>query len=129
MINYTTTIKAEKTVGEIQAILAKFGATRIVLDYERSNVASISFQIMHRGMALVFILPANSRGVHKALNKKRIESKYKKEEHAYNVSWRIIKIWIEGQLALVESEQADLATVMLPYSVMQNGKTVSENLL
>ena len=33
VLNYTTKIAASKTVGEIQAMLAKHGASRIATDY------------------------------------------------------------------------------------------------
>ena len=45
------------------------------------------------------------------------------------MAWRIIKDWIEAQLAIVEAEQAEMVEVFLPYA--QNpatGKTLFEQL-
>ncbi len=46
-----------------------------------------------------------------------------------NVCWRIVFNWVQAQIAIIEAEQADIATVFLPYAVMTNQKTVSENFL
>ena len=42
---------------------------------------------------------------------------------AARVAWRIIKDWLEAQLALVSAELADLEQVFLPYA--QNGAGVT----
>ena len=46
------------------------------------------------------------------------------DEQAVKVSWRIIKDWIEAQMALVEAELAELAEVFLPYAITKDGNTL-----
>lgn len=135
ILNYTTTINANKSVGEIQALLASKGARKVMIEYGPcAEVAAISFEILCNEIHMQFRLPANWKGVHKAILKAKIKgkpvaAKYRGEQHAIGVCWRIIKDWIEAQLAIIEAEQADMATVFLPYAIMKDGNTVSENFL
>ncbi len=129
ILNYTTSINENKTCAAICSMLSKKGAHRIVQDYEKGTgkIIAISFAIELNGSDIYFNLPANWQGVQKALKKQTRASKYLTEAHARNVTWRIIKDWIEAQCAIVEAEQADMATVFLPYAMMTNRKTISEN--
>lgn len=43
---------------------------------------------------------------------------------AERVSWRIIKDWVEAQIALVESSQAEMAQVFMPYATDESGGTL-----
>jgi hypothetical protein len=45
-------------------------------------------------------------------------------EQAEWVSWRILKDWVEAQMALVESGQAEAAQVFMPYATRQDGQTM-----
>jgi hypothetical protein len=129
ILNYTTTIDAQKTCGEIFSMLGKKGARRITSDYDDDGlVKSIEFIVNINGFEVRFLLPANYEGVLATLKKQKVTGKYLEKRHVINVTWRIIKDWIEAQMALIESQQADFATVFLPYAIMKNNKTVSENL-
>lgn len=132
ILNYTTSINANTTVGQIQSLLASKGARKIMIEYgPQAEVSAISFEAIVNDMHLQFRLPANWKGVQKAITKQKraVAAKHRTEAHAINVCWRIIKDWIEAQMAIIEAEQADIATVFLPYAVMKNGATVCENFL
>ena len=43
------------------------------------------------------------------------------EQQAQKVAWRIIKDWVEAQMAIVEAQMADVAEVFLPYAVTNTG--------
>jgi len=45
---------------------------------------------------------------------------------AERVAWRIVKDWVEAQLAILESEMVHLDEIFLPYMVNNNGQTVFE---
>lgn len=45
-------------------------------------------------------------------------------EQAARVGWRIIKDWIEAQLALVQTQMVTLDQVFLPYARTNTGETV-----
>jgi hypothetical protein len=129
ILNYTTQIKASKTVGEILDILARQGADNIQIEYgqpfagERVPVA-LTFMVTLHSQPIYYRLPVRWQGVRRALRKEA--PRYQTDEQAFRVAWRIIKDWVEAQLALIQSEQAELAEVFLPYAVMPDGVTVWE---
>lgn len=127
ILNYTTKIPVHQTVGEILQILAKAGATNTSIDYDAAGEpVALTFTIRVQDFPLRFRLPSKHAGVLKLLeNDKSIDrTAYRTEAHARRVAWRIVKDWIDAQLALVEAEQASLAEVFLPYAVTKTGNTL-----
>ena len=55
-----------------------------------------------------------------------LSASYLKEEHVYRVAWRIIKDWVEAQMALLETEMVKIEQIFLPYIITKDGKTVYE---
>ncbi len=43
--NYTTTVSAAKTAGEIQALLAAHGVQRLMLEYAEGKPTGVTFQM------------------------------------------------------------------------------------
>ncbi|MBE9515934.1 MAG: hypothetical protein IME93_03035 [Proteobacteria bacterium] len=130
ILNYTTSITAEKTAGEIQKKLAVAKALAVLCEYDENAVmCAMSFRIMTPHGMIFFRLPANTQGVYKSLkNDANVPKKLKTREQAANVAWRILKTWVEAQLAIVDAEMADMTEVFLPYAQDQNGKTVYQSL-
>lgn len=125
ILNYTTSIDSDKTIGEIQKILVKHGATKITTDYHGQIPVAVTFCLTMKGNLIAFSLPANYDGVFSAMkNDRTINKRLVTKEQALKVSWRIIKDWVEAQLALVEAHLADMAEVFLPYAVTKNGTTL-----
>lgn len=125
ILNYTTQIDCFKTINEIQKILSTHGANKIIVDNVNNLPSSLTFQINWNNKPVAFVLPCNYHGVFKAMKKdKKISKKFLTEEQALRVSWRILKDWIEAQMAIVESELATLPEVFLPYAVTKNGTTL-----
>lgn len=88
-------------------------------------MCAMSFRINN----LFFRLPINIEGVYKALQKDRnTPKKFRTYEQASRVAWRIIKDWIESQIAIIQAGQAELEQVFLPYAQNQAGKTVYETI-
>ena len=123
ILNYTTQINANKTIGEIQAILAKKGANQISVDYENGQPAGLRFQIVFLDQPVYFRLPCNVEGVYKSLCNSKVPSSKRTLDQARRVAWRIIKDWVEAQLAIVESNQAEMAEVFLPYAIDKEDRT------
>lgn len=124
ILNYTTQINENKSVAEIQMILAKKNAKQITVDYENGNPSALNFQIIYNEQPIFFRLPCNVDGVLKSLyNTKGVPSAKRTREQARRVAWRIIKDWIEAQLAIVESRQAEIVEVFLPYALDNRGNT------
>ena len=128
ILNYTTSIKAEKTAGEIQRKLADAKAQAVMSEYDDHGViCSMSFRIMSANGPLSYRLPINTQGVYKALlNDRKVPKRLKTREQAARVALRILKDWIEAQIAIVEAQMADLKEVFLPYAQNIEGKTLYE---
>jgi hypothetical protein len=131
ILNYTTSIDPHKTVGEIQKLLASKGARGILLEYnEHGDPSVVAFQIEVRGQQLRYRLPCRAERVCDILGKQwragKVERRYTTMQHANRVAWRIIKDWIEAQLAIVEAGMVDMAEVFMPYQLMASGQTMYE---
>jgi hypothetical protein len=73
-----------------------------------------------------FTLPVNTAAVQTVLWREGVQARYRTTEHANRVAWRILKDWIEAQLAIIQTEMVTLDQVMLPYMQAPNGQTVYE---
>lgn len=131
ILNYTTTIAVEKTTGEIQGKLARSGAQAVMTEYDSEQVlCALSFRMMCSGIMVSFRLPAQIDRIYILLQRdNKVARKLKTRDQAARVAWRIIKDWIEAQLAIVEAEQAEMVEVFLPYAQNPStGKTLFEQL-
>jgi hypothetical protein len=126
ILNYTTQISSQKTVTEIQDILAKAGAQAIMTEYDSNGVLSaMSFRLMTPSGSLSFTLPANISNVFEVIKKeKKLPLRERTREQAARVAWRILKDWIEAQMAIVQAQCAELPEVFLPYARTRNGETL-----
>jgi hypothetical protein len=121
--NYTTTIAPERTIAEIEASLSMHGATDIHKQYDgQGNVIAIIFAINTEHGFIPFRLPAKPEAVRQILmveKAKRQLNLPKKQasdiNHARRVTWRIIKNWIDAQIALIEMNMVKVEEVFMPY--------------
>ena len=130
-LNYTTTIDPAKSATECVARLAAHGATAIGMTYDGKGFPTgLSFQIVTSWGPRQFSLPVNVEGTRRALDRACrcaqgiIPPRYTGAEHAGRVAWRVLKDWLEAQLALIEAGVAELAQVMLPYLHVDKGRTL-----
>lgn len=131
ILNFTTKIDSWKTVNEIQQTLAKHKITHFAIKNEGSFPVGLSFTIDYNGQPLNFLLPSNYKGVLRCLkNDRKVPNSSKNEEQALRTSWRIIKDWVESQLAMVQAELAPIQEVFMPYLIINStGQTLSDKLL
>lgn len=123
ILNYTTSILVEKTSSEIQGKLARAGCQAIMMEYDPEGVmCALSFRMECNKVMISYRLPAKVDRIYVLLQRdKKVPGKLKNRGQAARIAWRIIKDWIEAQLAIVEAEQAEMAEVFLPYA--QNPST------
>ncbi len=127
ILNYTTKIDPHKTVGEIQQVLAKGGAMGVSIEYADGEPAAVTFLVKIQEQYVNFRLPSNWHGVHVRLIKDPdVPPRLRTEAQARRVAWRIVKDWVEAQMALIQSGLAELPEVFLPYAIKQDGRTVYE---
>lgn len=122
--NYTTSIDPSKTVGEIQAILAKASAISISVDYSAGYPDAVKFSMLVGKEEIWFRLPCNVEGVLNSMRRDRLPKSSLTIEQARRVSWRIIKDWVDAQMAIIESGQSKAAEVFFPYILQDNGTTL-----
>jgi len=130
--NYTTTVPAEQTIGEIQVMLSEYGVTKMMTEYDGKQVSAVSFQLRIDGREMGFQLPCNWRAVREVFDQQGITSVRHKDKsldnQAIRTAWRVIYAWIDAQLALVEINMVTIPQIFLPYTIMQDGRTISEHL-
>lgn len=131
ILNYTTKIDAWKTVNEVQQILSKHKVSHFSIKNEGSFPVALSFCVDYKGQPLNYLLPCNHEGVLRCLkNDRKIPKASKNSEQALRTSWRIIKDWVEAQMAIVESELAPIQEVFMPYLIINAaGETLSNRIL
>jgi hypothetical protein len=72
-----------------------------------------------------YLLPVRAERVEAVLKADKIPPRYKTAAQAERVAWRIVKDWLEAQLAIIRTEMVTLDQVMLAYmQVNENGDTV-----
>jgi hypothetical protein len=123
--NYTTSIRASRTVGEIQALLAQVGAQAIMIEYDKGRPVGLAFRLKTPLGVREFALPCKWQSVHKLLQGERRQ--FTTEEHALNVAWRTLQDWVEAQIAIIETEMVSVDQVFLSYMLTTQGKTVYDN--
>lgn len=130
ILNYTTNIKPEKTIGEIQMMLSKNGASKITVDYDDGIPSGVTFMLTLRDRYIPYALPCNYEGVLAALDKdQKVPERFVTKEQAVKVSWRIVKDWVEAQMAIVQAGLATIPEIFLPYAITNKGITLYEHFL
>lgn len=128
------TSEGRGTFDKIQKILATHGANKVMYDYASDGtLEALSFGLLIDGKQMGFRLPAMVENVVQIMyggndrwgNKKEITEKQR--EQAYRTAWANIRDWIDAQMALIDTKQAKMQHVFLPYLVMGDGRTLAEN--
>jgi len=114
--NYTTTISVDKTIIEIEKILSNFGATAIFKTYDGGDhPTGLGFQVMVNDSPISFKLPIRADKVLQVFKNQGLEPRYLNIEQATKTGWRILKCWIDSQVAMMEVELVKLEEVLLPF--------------
>jgi len=125
LLNYTTKVDVYATIGAIQGVLVKHGAKKIMQDYDdEGHVQALAFMVETSAGPRGIRLPANVEAVQRVLAKQKVKAD---REQAERVAWRILKDWIEAQMAILESEMVQMDEIFLPYMIVNNaGQTLFE---
>ena len=120
--NYSTKISANKTIVEIEEILLQHGATDLWKTYgDKKDILSLTFAVPTEHGKIPFKLMINIEAVRQTIreqhhkgNARGISNATAQDmEHARNVGWRILKDWVDAQMALVEVKMRKLEQVFL----------------
>jgi hypothetical protein len=128
--NYSTTVDALKTVGEIQGILVAHGARSILMNYGKDgSIESLSFIVETPYGDMPIRLPINARAVLKVLEEQRVPPRYANYPQAVRIAWRIVKDWVRAQMAILETEMVKMEQIFLPYMITKNNQTLYESMV
>lgn len=127
LLNYTTEVPTKRTVTQVQDLLVKAGARQLMVEYGGAgDPIAVAFLIDTPHGPRQFALPIQAHKVEAVLRKDQVAPRYQTPEHAQRVAWRIVKDWLEAQLALIATEMVSLDQVMLPYMRWNGDRTVYE---
>jgi len=136
LLNYSTRIPAAQTAGEVQSILGKHGAKAVMIEYgDDGSAEALSFQIKHGDKPLGFRLPIEPDRVLKVLQGQYDSGKLRSHqgrpdrEQSVKVTWRILKDWVEAQMAYLETEQVTIEQLFLSYMLTRDNKTLYQAML
>jgi hypothetical protein len=112
-------------------MLVKAGARQIMTQYaDDGSPSGVAFTLAVAGGTRGFTLPVEIDRVWKVLKSDRgIQPRHKSPEQAQRVGWRIVKDWLEAQLAIVATEMVTFDQVMLPYMRTSSGQSVYDTYL
>lgn len=134
-LNYTTKISVADTIGEISTMLPKHGARSVSMEYDTDGrPVGVAFTLRTPHGDRSFALPVNVDGVHAMLQQheqrgafraaRKRAGAFSSREHAERVAWRVLRDWLEAQLAIIAAGMAQLDQVMLPYLRDDAGRTL-----
>lgn len=128
--NYTTTVEAAKTVGEIQRILVSHGARAILTNYAKDGtIESLSFIVETPYGEMPIKLPIDPPAVLKVLDAQGAPPRYCNLVQATRIAWRILKDWVRAQMAILETGMVQMEQIFLPYMVTKDNKTLYEAMI
>lgn len=126
ILNYTTEVATAKSIAEVHQILVRGGARAIQTEYDKGVPTSVAFSIDTPHGLRYYTLPIKTGPVLSVLKRQKVAPRFQTAEHAQRVAWRIMKDWLEAQLALAALEMVTIDQVMLPYMRSDDGRTTYE---
>lgn len=121
--NYTTTIAPSKSIGEIHHILAEHGAVSISTDYENRQPCGLTFIVPTSAGMRGFLLPARVNAIKTILEKQFGKLSVRAtDEQAAKVAWRILRDWVDAQMAILEAGMASMTEIMFAYMLDDDGQ-------
>jgi hypothetical protein len=135
-LNYTTKIPARATAQECFDLLSEAGAETVAIRLAAKVPVGLSFRLLVPGPSgqpepRNFDLPVNIDGMERRLGRSGVfaglhisvaqRQHLSSREHATDVGWRVLRDWLEAQLAMIAAEMATLDEIMLPYLVLDAG--------
>lgn len=100
---------------KIQKVLIDHNAKSINYEYKEGRTIGLIFVLEVKGADYGFKLPARIENVEAIFKKEGI--RYDPEQ-PYRTAWANLRDWIDAQMALIDTEQAKIEEVFLPYLVV-----------
>lgn len=128
-VNYTSKVPVSRTLSEVQTLLGEGGASAVAVTYENRKPSGLTFQLQTAHGPRTFTLPVNVDGLAALMRKADYPagtrttdlSRFMTREQAERVAWRIVKDWLQAQLAIIDAQMVRFEQVMLPYLQIEGG--------
>lgn len=121
LLFHSTTYTPGRSQAEITRLLLSAGARRISVEYNPARAASgMSFTLETARGEREFMLPVRADRVRKVMAAQGILIRSRADQHATSVAWRTLLEWLKVQLALIETDQAEAAEIMLPFMLVES---------
>ncbi len=121
LLNYTTKVNAQKTVTEVMGLLVAKGADEISIVYDDDRQpAGLKWTVQSPRLGRVaFALPCNVDAVFVKLTEQKVmvTSPESRRQQAIRTSWRILKDWVEAQMALLETGMVTMDEIPALYAL------------
>lgn len=125
-----TEVSAEKSRGEIERTLNRYGATGFMYGWEE-NRALVQFKMKNRHVRFVIEMPDKKDFA--LTPEKRLrrtpEQQFAAWEQATRQRWRALALCVKAKLEAVESKVSTFESEFMAHIVMPDGKTVAEHVL
>ncbi len=126
--NYRSEMPIGKIFDSIAQMLVSHGARQLIFEYRNDGKAvGLTFIIETPRGSIPIKLPARIERVAKVMEDQRADG-WRNPAQVYRTAWKNIHDWIDAQMALLETEMAQLQEVFLPYMVDRSGKTFFEHM-
>jgi hypothetical protein len=128
-LNYTTQIAADKSAHECMALLGRYGASLAGLVYRKDRTpCGLAFRIETKWGERAYEVQVDADKTYKVLQaygaRGAIPNKFVTAEQADKVAWRVIKMWLEAQLALIEAGLMDAEKALAGHMLVAPGETL-----
>lgn len=123
----STTVSSEKSRGEIEATLQRYGATSFMYGWDQS-AAIVAFD--YQGKRIRFMLPLPDRSdrefTHHSRGKRTQSAALAAWEQATRQRWRALLLVIKAKLEAVEAGISTFEQEFLAHIVLPTGETVGQ---
>lgn len=131
--NYTTTIAVEKTIAEIEVLLTRYGARKILKEYDSNGeITYLTFMAEYMNGFVPIRLPSQPERVVVILNEKAeagaIPKRFMNDlAQANRIMWRVILDWIDSQMTMIDIGQKSLLQIFMSDVCPVGSKTLFEH--
>ncbi len=140
--NYTSDVPVSQTIFKIEQVLIRCGVSGIMKEYGSTagDIVAITFKIDTATGPMTVKLPVNKDRCLEALwldyvdgdklspdgksvqwSSRKKKRKVDFAEQAARTAWKIVQDWVEVQMSMIQTKQADFEEVFLPY--LYDGRT------
>ncbi|HEY4760546.1 MAG TPA: hypothetical protein VIH42_08200 [Thermoguttaceae bacterium] len=121
-----TQVPVERSKGEIERILRRYGADSFMHGWDRLK-AVVGFDINGRRYRIILPMPDPASFRLTETGRARVQSSMEAAyEQAIRQRWRAMALWIKAVLEAAQAGIVTLEEVLQPFTVLPNGMTAGE---